>query len=369
MVKTIIINNINRYISKDIQLNVKYTNDKVRNTVLDFYKTHKRNKSGCKTHFNFHVINNILEIKNEYKINSDNKCYIHIENDIEIPIRKQDYFHYNFINRLKKELPHYYDKNNFISEDFCNIENIRTIKCNDTKKTYRTDMELHVCENEYICIEFFEKAHHNFNDLDMIREKNRIYNILHDDNSEKKIVHFAIYWEDKLMDKKYLKKFVKLTIGKIKDYQNINDKKKWCIESINSYIQNYSFSEILYDCFQDKNKPLIHFNQLNSFIQWKNKKIEKKYFNDIYKKFIDQLESKKDTDIDDDDLDFLEEQNDDSKEKEIYYYDNKLTYHGLLFYLQLIPSEFLKDEINDKYNLMMFPNRITNGFIEGTEKH
>ena len=92
-------------------------------------------------------------------------------------------------------------------------------------------------------------------------------------------------------------------------------------------------------------------------------------FNDIYKKFIDQLESKKNTDIDDDDLDFLEEQNDDSKEKEIYYYDNKLTYHGLLFYLQLIPSEFLKDEINDKYNLMMFPNRITNGFIEGTEKH
>jgi hypothetical protein len=39
-------------------------------------------------------------------------------------------------------------------------------------------------------------------------EKNRIYNFLHVNNLEKKYLHFAIFWENKLNDKKYFKKFI-----------------------------------------------------------------------------------------------------------------------------------------------------------------
>jgi len=77
-------------------------------------------------------------------------------------------------------------------------------------------------------------------------------------------------------------------LKKIKDYQNINNKKIWCINSINSYIGNKKLSEKLYEGFQDTNKPIFKLSDLDSLIQWKKNRNGKKYF-DEFKIFTDKL--------------------------------------------------------------------------------
>lgn len=51
-----------------------------------------------------------------------------------------------------------------------------------------------------------------------------------------------------------------------------------------------------------------------------------------------------------------------------YYVDNILTYNGFMIYINILPGKYLKNEIDDKYNLITLFKRITDGFIEGTEK-
>jgi hypothetical protein len=358
------IREINRYLKKDIQLSSSIANCDIKQTLLEKYRYQAWDKAGCKTHYNFYVLNKNLGFNINYEINKK-KCCIIIE-DIKIPIRLQDYFHYIFVNKIKKYklIKEWFDEDGFLSEEILNIE--QTVSsCN--KKIYRTDMEIQICPNNYICIEFFENKHKNFDDTDMQREKSRIYNLLHENNLEKKYLHFAIFWENKLNDERYFKKFIISLCKKIKDYQKINNKKKWCVDSINSYICNEELSEKLYDAFQDTNKPIFKLADLNTIIQWKNSKNENKYFNE-FKKFTDKINTNCNQ-IDDDELYFLGEDNN-TKQREliVYYVDNILTYNGFMIYINILPGKYLKNEIDDKYNLITLFKRITDGFIEGTEK-
>lgn len=248
------IREINRYLKKDIQLSSSISNCNIKETLLKKYCNQSWDKAGCKTHYNFYVLNKNLGFNINYE-NDKKKCCIIIEN-IKIPIRLQDYFHYLFVNEIKKHkiTKNWFDEDGFLSEEILNIE--KTVStCNN--KIYRTDMEIQVCPNNYICIEFFENKHRNFDDTDMQREKNRIYNLLHENNLEKKYLHFAVFWENKLNDEKYLKKFISSLSKKIKDYQNINNKKIWCVNSIKEYIGGEILSEKLYDAFQNQNDPIL----------------------------------------------------------------------------------------------------------------
>jgi hypothetical protein len=196
-----------------------------------------------------------------------------------------------------------------------------------------------------------------------------MYNLLHENNLEKKYLHFAIFWENKLNEETYFKNFIISLVKKIKDYQNINNKKIWCINSINSYIGNKKLSEKLYEGFQDTNKPIFKLSDLDSLIQWKKNRNGKKYF-DEFKIFTDKLNNLE-IDIKDDDLDFLSDNTElinKKNNKVIYYDDDMLTYNGFMIYITMIPSKYLKNEITDKYNLIILFKRITDGFIEGTEK-
>lgn len=357
---------INRYLKKDIKLPTTININKIKETLLENYRKQIWNKAGCKTHYNFFVLNKNLGFNVEYKTENKNN-FIVIE-DIEIPIRLQDYFHYIFVSKIKKyrTTRDWFDEDGFISEEILNIE--QTISsCNN--KIYRTDMEIQVCPNHYICIEFFENKHKNFDDTDMQREKNRIYNLLHNNNHEKKYLHFAIYWENKLKDTEYFDKFIKSIIKKIKDYRYINNKKIWCINSINSYICNKPLSEKLYEAFQNPNNPIFKLEDLHSLIQWKNNEKERKYFKD-FKKFTNKL-NKTETEIMDDELDFLLDDTEPTlKQKNviIYFVNDMLTYNGFMIYITMIPESYLKNETFDKYNLITLFKRITDGFIEGTEK-
>lgn len=360
------IREINRYLKKDIQLALSLNKNKIKETLLDKYRYQIWNKAGCKTHYNFYVLNKNLGFNIEYKIERKN-CYIIIE-EIQIPIRLQDYFHYIFVNKIKKYkiTKEWFDEDGFLSEEILNIEKT-VLSCNN--KIYRTDMEIQVCPNHFICVEFFENKHMNFDDTDMQREKNRMYNLLHENNLEKKYLHFAIFWENKLNEETYFKNFIISLVKKIKDYQNINNKKIWCINSINSYIGNKKLSEKLYEGFQDTNKPIFKLSDLDSLIQWKKNRNGKKYF-DEFKIFTDKLNNLE-IDIKDDDLNFLSDNTElinKKNNKVIYYDDDMLTYNGFMIYITMIPSKYLKNEITDKYNLIILFKRITDGFIEGTEK-
>jgi hypothetical protein len=128
-------------------------------------------------------------------------------------------------------------------------------------------------------------------------------------------------------------------------------------------------SEKLYEGFQDTNKPIFKLSVLDSLIQWKKNRNGKKYF-DEFKIFTDKLNNLE-IDIKDDDLDFLSDNTElinKKNNKVIYYDDDMLTYNGFMIYITMIPSKYLKNEITDKYNLIILFKRITDGFIEGTEK-
>jgi len=266
------IREINMYLKKSVNLPLHIKKNKIKAFLLKKYFNQNWNKAGCKTHYNFYVINEYLDLPIEYIIKNAStnkkKCFIVIDYLIEIPIRLQDVFHFKFVNEIKnyKLTNEWFDENGFLDEDIINIEQ-RVSCCND--KIYRTDMEIQVCDNHYICIEFFENKHNNFDDIDLQREKNRIYNLLHENNNDKKYLHFAIFWESKLNDKKYFEKFVKEIVKKIRDYKNINNKKIWCINSINSFIKHEKLSEQLYNGYTNKNKPLIKLSDLETLIQWK----------------------------------------------------------------------------------------------------
>jgi hypothetical protein len=346
-----------------INKNLK-TNEEIKSYLLKEYKKCNWNKPNCKLHYNNLIVNRKLNFNVSYFLDNG-KAFLEIE-DIKIPIRLQDYFHFVLVKELKKNKitsDWFYD--DYLIENIFSIEDTHSI--NNKIKSYRTDMMINLCDNKYLCIEFFENHHKNFDDHDLIREKNRIYNLVFsNENCSKEIVHFAIFWQKNLCDDKELKKFAKHIIKKIKDYTNIDNKRIWCIDSINKFIHNQELSENLYDAFQDKNSPTLDIKIINNLVEWKNEKYKKKYF-DEFTNFISKLNEINNISIDifdNIDCDFDEKT---QSEKKIYYEKDKLTYNGFFHYLNNIKIEYLEN-IQIKIRINELFNNITTGFISGTEE-
>jgi hypothetical protein len=365
MYSTLSLREINRYLSKDLKLESTTKKKNIKAILLSKYKNADWNKAGYKLHYNFYKINQLLGFDIEY-ILENKKAYIIIE-DIRIPIKKQDYFHYIFVNELKKYkiTRNWFDEFDLLDEDILSIE----VRVNTTNKGYRTDMEIKVTDTHYICVEFFEMKHANFNDLTLEVEKSRIYKLLHDINEEKRYMHFAIYWESKLTDNEYLSEFVKSLVRKIKDYKHIDDERYWCINAINEYVKNKELSKDLYDGYLNKNEPIFTVQKLSDIglIQWKDKNSMTLYF-EKFRSIINKLKQKEElVKFDDDYLDFLEENNS-KKSNKIYYINDKLTYYGFMSYINRIPDKYLKNEEDDKEELINLFQNISHGFISGIQK-
>lgn len=356
---------IHIYSKIKINKNLK-TDEEIKSYLLKEYKKCNWNKPNCKLHYNNLVVNRKLNFNVSYFLDNS-KAFLQIV-DIKIPIRLQDYFHFALVKELKKnKITSDWFHDDYLLTNIFSIEDTIKIGENPKSKKYRTDMLIHLCDNKYLCIEFFEDHHKNYDDGDFVREKNRIYNLLHNNNNcSKEIVHFAIFWQQNLDDDKELKKFAKHIIKKIKDYTNIDNKRIWCINSINKFINNQELSENLYDAFQDKNSPILDIKIISTLVEWKNEKNKKKYI-DEFTDFINKLNEYY-TNYNSDAFDFIDLEEDTVIEnKKIYYEKDKLTYNGFFHFINNINIDYLENiQIKIRINELFI--NITTGFISGTEE-
>ena len=365
---------------------------------------HNWNRAANKFHWNNYVF--FVKVGFDVQIScSSDKAFIFLD-DKKIPIKLQDYFHLLFVNKMKKykitkkwfeddyllksiitieDINFFSKKNNtnsqktlgFCDEDinffskktlsFCDEDRIKT----DLNKIYRTDMMIKVDDTKYICIEF----NNDINDLDLINEKNRILNILYNNNNQdRQIVHFSVFRSKYLYDEKYIDTFIKNIIKIIKEYTDISYERKWCIDSMNKYINNHLLASNLYDAFKNKNEPIIDIDIFsNKIIKWKDEQSKKKYIKKFKDYTIELEKIIKNIDFleNDDNLDFLECDQDNNKrdliETKIYIKDNYLTYYGLFGFISNLEIKYLQS-VQDKDELNTFFLNITTGFIEGIQQ-
>jgi hypothetical protein len=338
--------------------------------LINKYRNIKWDKAGCKIHYN--TYNFLKKYCDGKLIHNYNKCYINIANDIDIPIRKQDFFHIILVQKFKKIFKSWFDNFGYIDE---NIFSIEVTEKTTRNKIYRTDMLIKINNKKYICIEFFENHHLILDDIEMIRENNRINNLLiNNKRKDRDIVHVAVFWEKNLYDEEYFIKFRNHLVKLINNYKNIEDKKYWCINQIKKYVSNDKLSENLYNSYLDRNKLSIPLSDVTDIIKWKNETSKNK----CLKKFIKYLAETKEFEnnrfnINDNDLDFLENDNDldflENNNKEItnYYNNNLFSFNGFFEFINFIDSKYLID-IKEKRNLNQLNINIAIGFIDGIDE-
>lgn len=335
---------------------------------------HNWNKAGHKFHWNNYVF--FVKVGYDVQISYDSeKAFIFLD-DKKIPIKLQDYFHLLFVNKIKKyKITKKWFEDDYLLKSIITIEDrIKT----DLNKIYRTDMMIKVDDTKYICIEFFEKHHYDIDDLDFVKERNRMFNILYNNNNQdRQIVHFSVFWSQHLADEKYIDAFIKNLIKIITEYTDVSYERKWCIDSMNKYINDYNMSSDLYDAFKDKNNCCIDINRIsNRYIKWKDDEFKQKYIKK-FKNYIIEL-NKLNTDpeinaiYNDENLNFLEDSEikiKESKEEKIYINNDGtlVSYNGFFGFISNLETKYLqtvkdKDEINT-----LFLN-ITTGFIEGIQQ-
>ena len=200
-------------------------------------------------------------------------------------------------------------------------------------------------------------------------------------------LNFAIVFnvEDLLDSNKFNFKFNSM-YDRINELVNIADEQSYCTNGINKYIGDKKLSKLLYLSHLDKKKPFIDIDKINNiFIKFKNKKMEKKYF-EKYKKFIEDVYNFNNKTIDNNNCDNIEqvdflleddEFDDEFKDNIIneqvmikedfirmYYIENKLTFEGFQYYISLVSEEYLLN-INEKSKIINHHHRIFTGLIDG----
>ena len=367
-----------REIKKFSRLNIitenflKINNDKQKQFLLDQLKYVDWYKSINRLEYNTYLFYknigfdvNLEIINSQYFIKFDN---------YNIKIRVQDYFFIKFINKLKKKslIKKWF---NYDYLDYRKILVEYPINTHNNNKSYRVDYLLHISGNNYICLEFFEKEHKSKDDPDFKKEKNRIYSLLNDsDDRYKKILFFAIYWEEKLNDKEYFDKFIKIIYKKIKELQDIDNEKKWCVNGINQFIPSPELSNLIYDAYYNDNIPTIPFSCIDSIIEFKDEESKMNHKN-IFKKEIAEINDFElninNLKLDDNDLNSLDDSinNEESypcSDLNIYYKDEKLTLKGLLWYLN-VKKEYFKNISVFLENRNIYSN-IMKGIVHGLKK-
>jgi hypothetical protein len=303
---------------------------------------------------------------------------------------KEVYFKILIVYKLykSKKFSHLFFPNKTFNEEKIKFE--VNEYCNDTKR-FRVDVKINISDNYYFIIEFFEKYHFRKNDPGFDLEKNRLNRLLYDNPNQDKITFAYIFWETDLAiynDNIFNNKF-KFMIKKYFEYKNINDRKMFCTEGINKYINNKFLAETIYDSHLNVNKPSIDIKILNKIIFFKNDNSAneycfyfKDYINRLYQFNLlknpinnNKIQEIQETQKNNMFNDVSEEDSDEKSEEDLvfnqslsdfqqkYYVENKLTYSGLILYLN-VPETFIID-IFHHYKLLEFHKKITDGFIEG----
>jgi len=254
--------NLKKDILKEISLFLRSTPNKPNIEKAFFYPSSKVN------------YNNILffkEIGFELSFSSDNErnCYFMIlKNSIDmppIPIKKQTYFHYVLLDRLRQDLSlkKYYDSLGFFDENLIKIEY--------TFEPYFTMInKIFLNEKDYIAIEFFEKKHLN-KYTGIFAEKLRISNIL-TFSKEEKCKRFYIFWENNINNEEYINNFINDIVFFIKNYY----------DSLENFIKDKIKTKIdinknIFDMFYLQDKE-ISISELNEMIQWKDEKMKNEFY-------------------------------------------------------------------------------------------
>jgi hypothetical protein len=285
-----------------------------------------------------------------------------------IKIRIQDYFFIKFMNKLKKKS---LIKKWFNGEylDFKKVLVEYPINTHKYDKSYRVDYLLHISGDNYICIEFFENAHKCRDDPDFKKEKNRMYSLINDsDDRYKKILFFSIYWETKLNDEKYFKNYIKNIYQKIKEYQDIENEKIWCVRGINEFINRPLLSNLIYDAHNDDGIPVIPLNDINSIIEFKDEIAKNNHIKN-FKEDVKQIELENNN-LNDEDIAYLDDSDNEDEtlqyKKIILCDDDKLTLQGLSWYLN-INKEFLKN-LTIYSEIRNIQYQIMRGMVSGLKK-
>jgi hypothetical protein len=349
---------------------LKMDNDKQKQFLLDQLKYVNWYKSIDRLEYNTYLFYKNIGFDVNLEI-IDSQYFIKFDN-CNIKIRVQDYFFIKFINKLKKRSL----IKKWFNNDYLNYRKILVeypINTHNNNKSYRVDYLLHISGNNYICLEFFEKAHKSKDDPDFKKEKNRIYSLLNDsDDRYKKILFFAIYWEEKLDDKKYFNKFIKNIYEKIKELQDIENEKIWCANGINKFISSPELSNLIYDAYINDNIPTIPFSYVDSIIEFKDEESKINHKN-IFKNDIDEFNDFElnfdNLELNANDIKSLDESTDSEEPKSdviVYYKDEKLTLKGLSYYLN-VKKEYFKNISVFLENRNIYSN-IMKGIVYGLKK-
>ena len=245
-----------------------------------------------------------------------------------------------------------------------------TCRNNNDNKHYRMDIKIFISENKYFCVEFFEGYHMRKDDMIMNIENNRIMNILYNNNDIDKILFVGVFWEKFLNDKEYFKNFINQIHKKYENYLLCDNKDEFCINALDKIIKNKFLSKSLYLSHENKNNPIINIEELNKIIKFKDNLSTKKHIIEFIKD-TDELKKNTNNDFDDDDTfliddDYNNDNNHDNNSKEIYCQNGKLTFGGLITYLQ-VDKKYLIN-IDEHQRLINFPIKITDALIYAHEE-
>tara|TARA_B110000971_G_C19987050_1_gene490097 strand:- start:315 stop:1487 length:1173 start_codon:yes stop_codon:yes gene_type:complete len=331
---------------------------------VDWYKSIER------LEYNTYLFyQNIGFIVNFEIINSGkfNQYFIKLDS-YSIKIRIQDYFFIKFMNKLRKKSL----IKKWFNGEYLELKKVLVeypIYTHKYDKSYRVDYLLHISGDNYICIEFFENAHKCRDDPDFKKEKNRMYSLINDsDDRYKKILLFGIYWETKLNDEKYFKNYIKNIYQKIKEYQDIENEKIWCVRGINEFINRPLLSNLIYDAHDDDGIPVIPLNDINSIIEFRDEIAMNNHIKN-FKEDVKQAELENNN-FNDEDIAYLDDSDNEDEiiehKKIILYDDNKLTLQGLSWYLN-INKKYLKS-LTIYSEIRNIQYQIMKGMVSGLKK-
>ena len=331
------------------------------------------NKAGHKVYYNNIIAFTELGYNIDVKY-MNKEAYILFNNDMKIPIKKQDYFQYMFIQKLYSYSIKYnnssgyrflqkYFNDKYTNDEYYKMED--AFKLPYHKGGYRIDFLLHLEDkdiegNQYwYIIEFFEAAHLKKTDPDFSIEKNRLNSLKCDNpNTNKEYGSIAIFWEKFLDDSVYFNNWIKHIIRTIKSFQNINNKEYWCIKELKKIVGQKELAKMIYNSSKKENIPCISLEALESLVLYNCDENEK---NKLHKLFIANCNERSKyskiftslitNDIDltyDDGLDSMDYELDIITDEDIIYYEEKdmnqgyyLSNHGLYLYFSIINSNLV----------------------------
>lgn len=313
------------------------------------------------------------------------KISILLKNNVEIQIMKQYHFTYLFYIKIiklfkKNKIKNYIDDEGYIKNQYFMIEK----KCITDTNTRRS---IDICfviddENKYsIGIEYLEDYHLDERKYECTKQQQRLVDIMFNYS----LVHWIFVWDYKFKKNKreYLDEIARHFLSKVKDYQDINNEKKYVVSKLNEIINNKKFCESLYNAYSNENEYVIKLSELTESLRIKDiDKIVKKFKEEV--DFIIKLDELK---LDsDDDLSGLESNDDDSSSSdddscnsdggeeaivetvvssslnEKKYYEEKnddifLTNYGLTCFLGQINKDNVQHS-NDLFGIRMLQNNV-----------